>query len=187
MGGFLMGQKMNEHAEKRVWYAIQTFYCKEKALGEFLTEQGLNCFIPMQYTEQETPDGKKQRVLTPAVRNLLFIEKTLKEEEILSKVKSCPIPSFFVRNRETNRCYEIPDYQMVELRAICDPDYTGTLIVDSAMADARPGQNVRVIRGNFTGLEGKLTQYKKRYYVVIKVAMLGVMLHIPKWYCERIE
>ena len=54
---------------------------------------------------------------------------------------------------------------MLEFRAVCDPNYKGTLYVDTVTAEARPGQAVRVIRGPFAGLEGKLTQYKKSYYV----------------------
>lgn len=74
---------------------------------------------------------------------------------------------------------------MLEFRAVCDPNYKGTLYVDTVTAEARPGQAVRVIRGPFAGLEGKLTQYKKSYYVVVTLATIGVMLHIPKWYCEK--
>lgn len=139
----------------------------------------------MRYIEHETLDGKKHRKLTPAVHNLLFIEKEFTEKELLERVKDCTIPFLLVRDRSTRRCYEIPDCEMLEFRAVCDPNYKGTLYVDTVTAEARPGQAVRVIRGPFAGLEGKLTQYKKSYYVVVTLATIGVMLHIPKWYCEK--
>ncbi len=41
---------------------------------------------------------------------------------------------------------EIPDCEMLEFRAVCDPNYKGTH-VDTVTAEARPGQAVRVIRG----------------------------------------
>ena len=141
----------------------------------------------MRYIEHETLDGKKHRKLTPAVHNLLFIEKEFTEKELLERVKDCTIPFLLVRDRSTRRCYEIPDHEMLEFRAVCDPNYKGTLYVDTVTAEARPGQAVRVIRGPFAGLEGKLTQYKKSYYVVVTLATIGVMLHIPKWYCEKIN
>lgn len=139
----------------------------------------------MRFVEYETLDGKKHRKLTPAVHNLLFIEKEFTEKELLERVKDCTIPFLLVRDRSTRRCYEIPDHEMLEFRAVCDPNYKGTLYVDTVTAEARPGQAVRVIRGPFAGLEGKLTQYKKSYYVVVTLATIGVMLHIPKWYCEK--
>ena len=172
---------------KKVWYAIQTFYCKEEHLGKFFEERGIKYFIPMRYTEHITLDGKKHRKLTPAVHNLLFVEKTFTEKEFQTKTEGCPIPFLVIRDRATNRWYEISDREMVEFRAVCDPNYKGTLYVDTVTAEARPGQPVRVIRGPFTGLQGKLTQYKKSYYVVVTLATVGIMLHIPKWYCEKIS
>lgn len=170
---------------RKAWYAVQTFYCKEEHLGKYLEKKGVNYFIPMRYIEHETLDGKKHRKLTPAVHNLLFIEKEFTEKELLERVKDCTIPFLLVRDRSTRRCYEIPDCEMLEFRAVCDPNYKGTLYVDTVTAEARPGQAVRVIRGPFAGLEGKLTQYKKSYYVVVTLATIGVMLHIPKWYCRK--
>ena len=172
---------------RKAWYAVQTFYCKEEHMGKYLEKKGVNYFIPMRFVEYETLDGKKHRKLTPAVHNLLFIEKEFTEKELLERVKDCTIPFLLVRDRSTRRCYEIPDHEMLEFRAVCDPNYKGTLYVDTVTAEARPGQAVRVIRGPFAGLEGKLTQYKKSYYVVVTLATIGVMLHIPKWYCEKIN
>ena len=103
----------------------------------------------MRYIEHETLDGKKHRKLTPAVHNLLFIEKEFTEKELLERVKDCTIPFLLVRDRSTRRCYEIPDCEMLEFRAVCDPNYKGTLYVDTVTAEARPGQAVRVIRGPF--------------------------------------
>ena len=170
---------------RKAWYAVQTFYCKEEHLGKYLEKKGVNYFIPMRYIEHETLDGKKHRKLTPAVHNLLFIEKEFTEKELLERVKDCTIPFLLVRDRSTRRCYEIPDCEMLEFRAVCDPNYKGTLYVDTVTAEARPGQAVRVIRGPFAGLEGKLTQYKKSYYVVVTLATIGVMLHIPKCIAKK--
>lgn len=175
------------HPHPRVWYAIQTLHCKEEQLGKHLDKKGIHYFIPMRYIERLAPNGKAQRILTPAIHNLLFIEKTFNEQEIQAIASESPVPFIPVRHSETKKYYEIPDHQMLELRAICDPSYTGTLFVEAETADARPGSRVRVVHGPFSGLEGKLTRYKNRYYVVITLATLGVMVHIPKWYCEKIE
>ena len=72
---------------RKAWYAVQTFYCKEEHLGKYLEKKRVNYFIPMRYIEHETLDGKKHRKLTPAVHNLLFIEKEFTEKELLERVK----------------------------------------------------------------------------------------------------
>ena len=144
---------------RKAWYAVQTFYCKEEHLGKYLEKKGVNYFIPMRYIEHETLDGKKHRKLTPAVHNLLFIEKEFTEKELLERVKDCTIPFLLVRDRSTRRCYEIPDCEMLEFRAVCDPNYKGTLYVDTVTAEARPGQAVRPIRE----LASRLARWYRRY------------------------
>ena len=170
-----------------VWYALQTFYCKEESVARYLRASGLDCFIPMHYREVPDVGGKPRRVLVPAVHNLLFLKKTLPADELEQRVHACPVPIHAFRRRDTGRWYEISDREMLELRAICDPDYQGTLYVDVNTAEARRGSRVRVIRGPFTGLEGRLVRYKNRSYVVVVVASLGVLVHIPKWYCRPLE
>ena len=169
-----------------VWYALQTFHSRELLLEDYLKEKGFSSFIPMLYTEHVSLDGKKTRELVPAVHNLLFIRKEGTDEELQRVLSSCPIPVRILRHIKSTKYYEIPDSQMVEFRAICDPNYTGTLYTDRDFAEARPGQSVRVVHGTFKGLEGKLVRYKNRFYVVILLATLGVFVHIPKWYCEKL-
>lgn len=172
--------------KETVWYALQTLYCKEKPLADFFMQKGYTCFIPMRYEEQITPDGKKHIRQIPAVHNLLFLAKTVSSKQLIKDINDCPFPAFLIRHRDTKLPYEIRNKEMVEFRAVCDPNYQGTLYVDASLAEAKSGQRVRVIHGNFKGLEGKLVRHKNRYYVVITLVTLGVMVHIPKWYCEKI-
>lgn len=170
-----------------MWYALQTYHCRELQVESYLLEQGFSPFIPMLYKERVSLDGKKVRELSPAVHNLLFLRKEWDCDEVLNRLlATCPYPLRVLRYSDSSKYYEIPDSQMVEFRAICDPDYQGTLYTEHEFAEARPGQQVRVVHGTFKGLTGKLVRYKNRSYVVITLATLGVFVHIPKWYCEKL-
>ena len=178
---------MEEKEKEYSWYAIRTFYCKEDSVAQYLSSQGVEHFIPQRFQEEVTLDGERKRKLVPAVHNLLFIKQTLSEKEIKDIITRCPISVYVLRNRETKQYYKIPNSQMIEFRAICDPSYKDTLYVDQEVAEARVGEEVRVIRRQFKGLKGKLVRYKNRSYVVIILAGIGVMVHIPKWYCRKID
>ena len=102
-------------------------------------------------------------------------------------LRDCPYPVRIIRKQDSEGFYEIPDRQMVEFRAICDPDYTNTIYASREFADDRPGKRVRVIQGPFKGMEGKLVRYKNRFYIVITLVNLGVFLRISRWYCEPID
>lgn len=145
----------------RVWYALQTFYQKETELEKLLIERQMKCFVPMRTYEYENFEQLQIR-WKPVVHNLLFLEKTDTESAIINRLRDISIPFRFYRNRETNKIYEIPDRNILGLRAACNPSYKGNLYMDAEQVQARPGYSVMVTRGTFAGLMGKLSQYKKK-------------------------
>ena len=169
------------------WYALRTFHCREEKLEAWLKGLGLACFIPMRYAEVVPKEGgKPKRALVPAVHNLLFLQKAFPSRRLRTLMADSPVPFAVLKKADGSAPQEIPERMMAEFRAVCDPGYSGTLYIGSDEADTRPGSRVRVVRGPFTGLEGKLTRYKGRYYVVVSLATVGVLVHIPKWYCEKL-
>ena len=169
------------------WYALRTFHCREEKLEAWLKGLGLACFIPMRYAEVVPKGGgKPRRTLVPAVHNLLFLQKAFPSRRLRTLMADSPVPFAVLKKADGSAPQEIPGRMMAEFRAVCDPGYSGTLYIGSDEADTRPGSRVRVVRGPFTGLEGKLTRYKGRYYVVVSLATVGVLVHIPKWYCEKL-
>ena len=183
----IMPEERKEERKEDIWFAVRTFYCKEESVARYLSSHGIEHFIPQRYQEEVTLDGERKRKLVPAVHNLLFIKSTISEKEMKDIISQCPDSVSVIKNQETKKYYQIPNSQMVEFRAICDPNYKDTLYVDQEVAEARVGEEVRVVRGQFTGLKGKLVRYKNRSYVVIVLAGLGVMIHIPKWYCRKLN
>ena len=180
-----MTEEQKENKTEDIWLALRTFYCKEKQVAHYLSSHGIEHFIPQRYQEEVTLSGERKRKLVPAVHNLLFIKVTTSEKEIKDIITQCPISVSVFQNKETKKYYQIPNDQMIEFRAICDPSYKDTLYVEQEVAEARVGEQVLVTRGQFKGLKGKLIRYKNRSYVVIVLAGLGVMVHIPKWYCRK--
>lgn len=178
---------MQEERKEDIWFAVRTFYCKEESVARYLSSHGIEHFIPQRYQEEVSLDGERKRKLVPAVHNLLFIKLTISEQEMKDILSKCPVSISVIRHPDTRNYYQIPNNQMVEFRAICDPNYRDTLYVDQEVAEARIGEEVRVVRGQFKGLKGKLVRYKNRFYLVIVLAGLGVMIHIPKWYCRKLN
>ena len=169
------------------WYAIRTFNCKEMQISEFLKEKGLNNFVPMAFTTKFDKDSEKpHRVLVPVIHNYLFLQKTLPEKEILELIKDCPYPMVILKSAETKASYEISDAEMAEFRLLCDPQFDNSIFMKSDEAEAKPGKDVVVIHGPFTGVRGKLYRVKNDYYLVKAFVGIGVMLRISRWYC-RVE
>lgn len=172
--------------EDVIWYAIRTYNNKEREISDYLKEKDLPHFIPMAYKEQETREGH-HRVLVPVIHNLLFVERVLPQKEMAEVINNCRVPLRVMKKIDSNEWYEISDKEMTDFRLICDPEYRGTRYVTQEEAETKIGKKVRITHGQFKGIEGKLTRYGKEYYIVKTLAGIGVLLHIPRWYCQEIQ
>lgn len=173
--------------EGGAWYALQVFHGREEVQSSHLSLQGWEVFLPRRYEERPDASGRVRRRLVPAVRNLLFVRcPSGGEPRLRSALQSSPYASRVYETLSGHWC-RISSAEMSQLRAVSDPSYRDTLYVEADSPVARRGSLVRVVRGPFAGLEGRLVRYRKRSYVVLTLSALGVLVHVPKWYCRPME
>ena len=172
------------------WVVIRTFNRKEMEVSSFLTKNELHHFIPMTYTEKlKKGEDKPRMVLVPVVHNYIFLEKTLEEGELRTKLAECGFPLSLMMNKGSKTLTEISNHDMVEFRLLCDPDYSKTPkeFVDTEDAEALPGKEVMVVHGQFKGIRGKLCKKNQKYWFVKTVGGISVMLRISRWYCKVVD
>ena len=169
------------------WVVIRTFNNKEMEVSSFLTKNHLRHFIPMFYTEKlKKGEEKPQMVLVPVVRNYIFLEKTLEEKDLRTKLSECYYPLTLMTDRSSGKLSEISDREMIEFRLLCDPDYSKTPkeFVETDDSKAIPGKDVMVVHGQFAGIRGRLLKKNQKYWFVKTVGGISVMLRISRWYCK---
>lgn len=90
----------NKEEGKMIWIPVRTVYHKELEIADFLKEEGLEVFIPMKYElrEKGTDDGECERILVPAIHNLLFVRREYCYDWCIELMKRMPVPVFFLRN-----------------------------------------------------------------------------------------
>ena len=172
------------------WVVIRTFNRKEMEVGSFLKEKGLTYFIPMTYKEKLVGDEQKpRRILVPVIHNYVFLQKDCTDNELREMLNQCRVPLQLLRNKLDNQVSEIPDKEMTDFRLLADPDYAKTPVefLDAEEAEAKPGKEVEVLNGQFTGVRGKLHRSGKKFWLIKTVGSLSVMLRISRWYCKVIE
>ena len=169
------------------WYAIRTFNCQEQKVCNFLTDNKCINFIPMMVTLSKVKDNETpKRVLTPAIHNILFVQKTESLQHLLQILNECVIPARIFRNPGSNKPCEIPARDIAELRLLCDPQFNPSKFITQEEAESMIGKEVRIKCGPFKGSVGKLIRKKKQYYFLKVVTGMGVMVRISRWYCEPI-
>ena len=164
------------------WFAAKVKYQTEKKIKLWLDEQSIEHFIPVRKIMVEK-DGKrveKEKILIPG---LLFIHTDY--QKALSLSAESRIKMVYLRNLESHRLLIVPDKQMQDFMFLLDFSEAAIQIEN---ANLRKGDRVRVIKGEFAGIEGELVRIKGHKRVVIRLEGLFSLAttYIPPSYLEKI-
>ena len=66
------------------WFAIRVTYGREIKLKKYLENKGVTCYIPMQYVH-DIIKGKIRKKIKPAINNLIFINCSIQEMNLLKQ------------------------------------------------------------------------------------------------------
>lgn len=169
------------------WYALRLYFARYKVVSEWLDNQQLEYFVPMQYVDIEK-DGRVKHVLRPVVSNLVFLKKTSGKKELEKLLSEAPFKmSVITKSRENREWYEIPARQMEEFKTMCNPEVEMRKYLSESEAKMKVGAPVLVKFGPLKGLTGKLVRSNKKYYLLKEVPGLGVMLKVSRWCCVPME
>jgi transcription antitermination factor NusG len=164
------------------WFAVKVKYQTEKKIKAWLDEICIENFIPFQTVFFEK-DKKKIRKIKPVVPGLLFI-RTNYQKALMLPIES-KIRMVYLRNLETHALLVVPDKQMEDFMFLLDFS-DSTLKVENK--NLKRGDRVRVIKGEFAGIEGELIRIKGHKRVVVRLEGLFSLAttYIPGSYLERI-
>jgi transcription antitermination factor NusG len=154
------------------WYAAQIKYQTEKRIKEYLEQRGIEHYIPVQ----------KDKL---AISRLVFIHADY------PTAYSLPIDSGYtfnyINDPVTHKFKIIPDKQMRDFILLQSlPD---SIIIIENVENTKTWERVRVIKGEFAGIEGELIRIKGHKRVVIRIDGLCSLAtsYIPKEYLEKVE
>ena len=145
------------------WYAVHTRSRHEKQVDLFLSERGVETFLPLVHTLSRRRDRKKYVdiplfpgylfVFTEKGRLLFDVKYTRGVTRIIGTDLDAPTP--------------IPDKQILDIKSIME-----TEVKLDPFPYLKKGRMVRVKSGPLKGLEGILVERKGHYKLVIKIDLL---------------
>lgn len=167
-------------------------YSRELKVKETLDDLGVECFIPMRY-EMVDHQGERRRELVPAIHSLIFIHDT---QERITGLKmyhrDCVALQYMVRrprlDTESTEILTVPDAQMQHFIRVATSYDDNIVYLDYSDFLHKEGKRVRVIDGNFTGVEGVIKRIKKNKIVVVLldgVAAVAIT-HLPPRFLQLI-
>lgn len=175
------------------WYALRTTYGREKKAYEYLVKQKVEVFYPT-ITTVKLVDGKKRSVEESRLPNILFAYGTF--DDIKTYVYdnvNLPYLRFYYRhfhvgNRAAKEPLIVPDNQIKSLKIICASETGDVIFVPADVQKFKVGQLVRIIDGNFKGVEGRVARYQgqQRVAVVIDGLLTVATAYVPTAFLENI-
>lgn len=147
-------------------------YHQEKKAEVELTERGVRCFVPKRYVVK-TIQGRKVRSLQPAVANLVFVNASWNEMmELKQRMDYLQFQTQVIEKKR--RVMVVPDDEMEQFIRVAELTEADICYYRPEELPQAEGQPVRVIGGNFNGVEGKLMKItgKRQKRVVIELESL---------------
>ena len=162
------------------WYPMRVTYGREMKVKATLDQLGVENFLPMQYQTIEQ-DGIRQRLLLPAIKNLLFIHS---DERTITRLKheyaAIEPLRYIVRTLKSEQGKKeiliVPDKQMENFMKVASVQDERVLFLEKGNYLSKVGKKVSIIKGPFTGVEGKILRIHKNKRVVVEIDIAAVAL-----------
>jgi len=145
------------------WYAVHTRSRHEKQVDLFLSERGVETFLPLVHTLSRRRDRKKY-VNIPLFPGYLFV--FTEKERLLFDVKYTRGVTRII-GTDIDAPTPIPDKQILDIKSIMETD-----VQLDPFPYLKKGRMVRVKSGPLKGLEGILVERKGHYKLVIQIDLL---------------
>ena len=173
---------------QKYWFAARTRdkqeFAVRKSLDKLKSEENLDIdyYLPTRIVISQLKYRRK-RSEVPAIRNLIFIYATKQTACDLSNVYSVRL--YYMKDLFTHSMLVVPNKQMKDFMVIMD------LNPDGVSFDSEPfaiGNKVKVIKGDFSGIEGEVVTEANKTYVVIRIkGVLVASVKVPKSYLKMIK
>jgi len=162
----------------KLWYAIYTRPRWEKKVSQFLSDKGIENYLPLQKTLKQWSDRRKW-VYEPLFKSYVFV--CIDQSQHLPTLQTPGVVRFITFER---KAAPIPSLQIEAIKIFVE---TGEELL-SDIPEMEIGDRVVVVRGALKGLEGTLVQIsnKNRMRIMIEGIQQSLHLKMPASYLEKV-
>ena len=173
---------MEEKRNGKNWYVVYTRSRHEKKVRDSLTNEGIECYLPLEKKLRIWSDRKKW-VDEPLFRPYIFVHMNIGDYNEYLKVLQTDGVVHFVRIAK-----EPVKVRPEMIEAIREYESSGEFISEEEEEMLQVGDAVEVVRGPMKGLFGTLVEIgkKRRVRIMVEAVQQAVYLTIRKSFLEKI-
>lgn len=172
---------------------LRVTYGRERKAYDFIMNDHTEAYLPMCYV-QKIYNGKKKRILTSLLPNFLFVYAT--PEKVEKYVKQTPelhyltyyYNHFKVGEFGKNPPLTVGYNEMMNFIRVTSLNNEHVRLVESQHCHYKSGDKVRIVDGDFAGVEGKVARVAGQQRVVIELpgVCLVATAYIPTAFIKPI-
>jgi transcription antitermination factor NusG len=176
------------------WYALRLYFSGPKKMlrvKEIMDSHDIENFMPTKHVIQENENGSPKRVLVPAISDLIIIKApadilyTLKAEHP-GELQNLVYRRNLYRDGSWSSPIIVPDRDMREFMGAVSGHEDSLEYLDIKSLEGKTGRPVRIIAGQFKGVEGILKRVDKNRAMILPLAN-GVNMKITITHASDIE
>ena len=176
-----------------MWYPMRVTYGREEAVKKYLDDDHILNFLPMHREVYADGKGRPHQRLVPAVRNLVFIHSTRNAITDMKMFRREYKPLRYMIDRTAvspdDNILTVPDRQMENFRRVASVEDDRVMPLEyNAEFLTKPGKRVRIIAGDFQGVEGVVKRIRKNKHVVVELKGIAAVAiaFVPSAWLEEI-
>ncbi len=164
------------------WFAARTRNAQALHVRTLLQQLQVEYFIPTTLKMVER-NNRRQTKEVPLLSNLIFIHAT--KRHACSLANEIGIPIFYIIDQITRSLLIVPDKQMQNFMQVVDLSPES---ISMSELPLKKGCKVKVMKGDFAGVEGEMLGMATRTYVIIRIGdMMAAKIKVPKGYLVAVE
>jgi len=151
------------------WYAIYTKANNEKKVFDRLKEDNIECYLPLKKTLRQWSDRKKW-VDVPLFRCYVFVKVSY-----IEYFRALRIPGVVYYVSFGGEPQSIPDSQIDYIKAMVQQTEKE---IEVNYKNIRKGSECEVLVGPLKGIKGEVVRISGQSRLLIRLASMGVSLHV---------
>ncbi|NPD91743.1 UpxY family transcription antiterminator [Xylanibacter muris] len=182
------------HDETRQWFVLRASYGRAGKACDIFDKKRIEYYLPLHHVIKIV-NNKKKRILEPLLPNFIFVYA--KEEDIRTFVgTTCAttLLSFYYNHFKVDRFGKNPpltiDYKsMMNFIKATSTGNDNVRVVEPQSCRYKSGDRVKVIDGEFAGVEGKVARVAGQQRVIIELEGLCLIAtaYIPSAFLKPLD
>lgn len=164
-------QKTNSSGTEFQWFVMRSTYSREMKAKDILERDGIECYVPTRRVrrfEGEKPIDED----VPLVHNLIFARTNRDFMDTYKRRIETTCPLRYAIDKSTAKPMIVRDKEMQDFMRVTQEASDSIRYLDDPEELLRKGQDVEIITGPFTGVQGKIVRFHRDRRVVVSLAGL---------------